>query len=75
MSKTLTTDDLNLYMNQSMDSFEEALNRALDLWNTGHPKQYIRQTLETEFHLEPRNASRIELMAETLTYDVKNTYK
>ena len=71
---TLDTDTLNYYLNETSDAFEDMLSRAVDMWNTGYPRSQIVEALQTEFHLEPYNASRIELIAETLTHDVKKKY-
>ena len=61
-------------MSVEFDRFEELISFAIELWNTGHPRSEIVRRLQDEYELGELDAKQLELMAETLTYDIKKTY-
>ena len=61
-------------MSVEFDRFEELISTAVELWNTGHPRSEIVRRLQDEYELSEPDAKQLELMAETLTYDIKKTY-
>ncbi len=61
-------------MSIEFDRFEELISIAVKLWNTGHLRSEIVKRLQDEYELSESDAKQLELMAETLTYDIKRKY-
>ena len=61
-------------MSVEFDRFEELISFAVELWNTGQPRSEIVRRLQDEYELSEPDAKQLELMAETLTYDIGRKY-
>ena len=61
-------------MSIEFDRFEELISIAVKLWNTGYLRSVIVKRLQDKYELSESDAKQLELMAETLTYDIKKKY-